>query len=331
MKQRTKNPRHQKNQKTMSNKYLVLKFRNAKLFRNPKKEDRCFELGLVREAKNEKKRIYYYAPKYRDGFFYKEPITPKQIANVIHVLFNERPVPSRRRTALKSIDYYVEKAMNSYLKIYSDFEIKTKKGDLIKIKEVVKTKKALYNAWSPAISVNWEIVRRYVKPENFQWLVNLLSEILNINVLEYSFQEITDKIRVLIKPKKDILEKVDKDYLGDDLLLKLYSQMKKQGKKGLTSFFNEQKFASRLTSSPEKNAAITVNSGIEFAEIFSGEIIVPVSDDDLKKLKQSKGCATILDDGLVYIDDIVFGDRLDVSEYRKVSDISTELVDFNKK
>jgi hypothetical protein len=55
---------------------------------------------------------------------------------------------------------------------------------------------------------------------------------------------------------------------------------------------------------------------------LSGSIIVPVNDEDIEKIRNSKGCATLLDGGAVFIKGLK--NNVSVEGYTKVGDISME-------
>jgi len=73
-----------------------------------------------------------------------------------------------------------------------------------------------------------------------------------------------------------------------------------------------------------KHTALNINNGIEKVVILRGEILIPVSDEDVEQLRQNKGCATILDGGMVWIKGLVNGDHLSIEGFEKVGEISTE-------
>jgi hypothetical protein len=67
---------------------------------------------------------------------------------------------------------------------------------------------------------------------------------------------------------------------------------------------------------------LTIIKGIDTKINLSGSIIVPVNDEDIEKIKNSKGCATLLDGGAVFIKGLK--NNVSVEGYTKVGDISME-------
>jgi hypothetical protein len=80
----------------------------------------------------------------------------------------------------------------------------------------------------------------------------------------------------------------------------------------------------KLTTKRNKTAKM-VNTGLESAVLLSGKILVPVNDQDIEILRNnSKGFATILDDGLVFIDSIKHENHISIQGFIKVETISDE-------
>ena len=287
------------------NNYLILNFTDAKLFRKLNKDNRnygckdyCFNSNGKYSKRDEK-------------FAFIEAITVHQISNMLHVLFNERPVPSLRDCLYNRNEYYFNKAQESYLKI-----------DTPKISnnnyyyEKTQLRKAVWDSWNPAISPNWEIVRKYIDDiEKFNSFVDKVSEILYIDALSFSFLEIISKVSNLsINERLSLYDHITNLKFISGLIYCL-------------GIYKDNTFKPTVYSAITNKinvSAITINFGIDTVAKLSGKIIVPVSDDDIIKLKKSKGVATILDGGLVYIDSIKNGDHIDINDFVQVKDISDE-------
>lgn len=291
----------------MSSLYLVLNFENARLFRkmNKEKVNRSCNDFVFEYTGNQISRDYVPA--------FIEEITPHQISNMLHVLFNERPVPSLRSCTYPRMEYYFEKAQNSYLKITTP---KNDKGEYYY--ETMHVKKAVGNSWNPSVSVNWEIVKRYIDDDvKFDLFLNKLNEVLEIDAKSIPFLKIREKVINLSVNKR----------------LELYDLIKNLGRiDGLKDYFGKYKndltflkpVDSAITVKKNKTAR-TVNTGLEKVINHSGQIIVPVNDEDVLKLRtSSKGFAKILDGGLVWIDSIKYSNNISVDGFRLVKDISDE-------
>jgi hypothetical protein len=276
--------------KQMSN-YLVLNFKNAKLFRNGKDcKDYIFDLNGQRKRAGEPQFV--------------EPITVHQISNLLHVLFGERPVPSNRKALYPKTQYYFDKAMESYIKVEGYKRFNKSKDRYEYVTETLSTKKAVWNSWNPSVQMNWEVVREYVRPENVQWVLDEIKSLLGIDPYSLSFNNI--RARLVKLNIEDFLQGLRERQLT-----------------GLAQYIQNPNLAVQLTNKL-KHTALNINNGIEKVVILRGEILIPVSDEDVEKLRQHKGCATILDGGMVWIKGLVNGDHLSIEGFEKVGEISTE-------
>lgn len=275
-------------------KYLKLSFENAGLFRNKKTKDFVFEYESHSKRSKEK--------------FFIEPITVHQISNVLHVLFGERPVPSLRNVVYKKVDYYFQKALDSYLKIdsFMRFNKYTNKEEFVS--EKLQTKKAVSDSWNNGKYLYWERVSKILEPELFEKFKELISNEFKINPMDYSFIQIIDMIHSSNNQT-------------------IYTWLENQ--KGKKCLANDIKDYYKNSSNPQINmnknrTAITVTNGLEEVIRLKGELLIPVSNDDIEKLRNCKGCATILDGGLVIIKGIESENTLQISDFTPVNEISTE-------
>jgi len=272
-------------------KILVLKFKDAKCFQNKKTKDFVFDIDGQRKRCDEQ--------------FFVEPITVHQISNVLHTLFGERPVPTLRKSLFSGIDYYFQKAENSYLKYESPKKTSKKTGEEDYITEILKVKKSIWNSWNPDVYINWEIIRRYTH-EHFDWFVQTLNDTIKKDVQKMPFEEV-----------RAILEKNEKNKFSD-----FFTELKKLRLGGIYDYIYNPETPSRLTSN--FRTAVTVVGGVEKVINLSGTILVPVSEEDIQKLSMSKGCATILDGGFVWIDSIQSINSVSGEDYIQVKKISTQ-------
>jgi hypothetical protein len=275
-------------------KYLILNFDSAKLFVNSK------NMGIVI---NNGIRI----PRTK-GLKFVEPITKYQIANMLAVLFGDRP----RSTLWSTIyptprhDYFTKMAENSFLNISTPKFYNKTKDVYYYPKETLSSVKAVHNSWISSVVITWEILRRYcVEDSIFAQLVVMLENILQ---------------------KKNITE-IPLTYVRDELSLLDISS--------LTTFLKEKKLLAFIRFikddngsslvQKENNSALTITNGIEYVINLRGKILVPVSEEDLESLSNAKGTATLLDGGVVWIDSIKKDYQM--SEYKnfnQVGEISLE-------
>jgi len=292
------------------NKYLLLNFRNAKLFRRFNKNNENFR------TKDYSINQYYdtYCKRHELPSFI-EPITVYQISNMLHVLFNERPIPSLRESFYKRVDHYFEMAEKSLLKIntpkinFGQFPLET-----------MHMKKSVWNSWNPNIPLNWELVRRYVDDEEkYLKFISILDLNVGINSKKIPFYRIKEIIATLdtetrLKINDSIVE-----------LKKCSGLIYALGRYSGNGKFSAQD-DSKLVAKYVNCSAKTVNIWVEKNYNLSGEIIVPVSDDDIHRLEvTSKGFANLLDGGFVWIDSVKSGSEISDEGFTIVGSISTKM------
>lgn len=293
-------------------KILLLKFSNARLFRkfnrktkkNIYTKDKIFcPLGINNVNRNQVPHFI-------------EPITKHQISNMLHVLFNERPVPTLRKSFYDKNEYYMNKADESYLKINTPKIRKFEDGeDFYYEKQHIK--KAVFNAWNGEVKPDWFIVKRYIDNNNmFNDFVSMLNGLLNTNdVTKLTFLDVIGLVRKL----------------PSNLICELYNYIENKmiGKLSITYTFGIKRdnliepSYSQITQN--MNNGITINNGIDTVLNLDGEIAIPVNNEDIFNLKNnSKGFAKLLDGGLVWIDSIISSYEFNEYGFVKVSEISTE-------
>lgn len=272
-------------------KFLILNFKNAGLMRKYKgTSDKIYDMFSIRDRENEPE--------------FEEPITYFQISNVLHVLFGERPVSSVRETLYSKNEYLFNKAKNSYLKIDSYVN---EKGNFQT--EIRHLNKPIKNSWNTQSFMNWERAKNLLGEDLFTKFVSTIEEVFKVSISNTSFNEI--KVKVL--------------NIKDNRIDSVFDEIISKDKKYFYNYFfgvgNQISDVNR-----NKNSLITNIRGIEkrFSKL-EGQIIVPVSDEDIEKIRTNKGTATILDGGLVYIKDLVDSKYLspDRLGFTKLSEIKT--------
>jgi hypothetical protein len=281
-------------------KYLVLEFNSAKLFRNHKAtKDRCFNIfdgGDISRLSTPKQ--------------FKEPITMYQISNMLHVLFNERPAPTFRKSIQKRLDWIDDLANSSFLNIDSIKIHNNKKDTWIYPKESILIKKAVPDAWNPSVSIDWFIIKRYTS-EHYDWFINEVNNILSMNSC----------ISIPYKVVNSMLMESDKGILET-----FFIELKNRGLSGIRYYILDDSKTCEITKKYNKTA-ITVINGIDKVIKLKGEIFVPINDEYLSKLREGKGVATLLDGGTVVIKKVIPTHlfEYDQDKHILIKTISTEL------
>ncbi len=284
-------------------KYLILDFKSAALFKNRKNTKDFINIDSIRYARKDKLSNF------------KEPITVYQISNAIHTLFGERPVPSNRKVHWSVIDEYFNIAKNSYLKIdtYSEVVNNEKKFHC----EIIKTTKNISDSYSKNFKASWSRIHEvFSDNEKFIEFLNLLS-----NALGYD---------VIYKPCNTIIEEFTEFSKHNDVSY-IENWCKIHKKTSLFKIFISEREGNSLNSM--RTSIVIVKSGIHDVCILNGQILIPVNDMLINKLRnKSTGCCKLLDGGVVTINGIYDGDDFIVDEkFIKISEISTERLESNLK
>lgn len=272
----------------MNTHYLILGFKDAKLFRKHKAtRDKSYDNWSGTSTPR------------TELMEFVEPIAPSHISNVLHVLLGERPAPQNRTTFYDRIGWIDDLAGNSYLNITNQH------------REFIQTKNSAWNTWSKAVVINWPIIREYLE-EHYEWFVNEVNVMLDLDecCTLTPFDDICEQIRTL---DKEILTAFEKE-LRERLLTGIWSYVKKGQTHSLT------------TKNPKKLRAFMVNNGIETVTKLSGEIIIPMDEPLIEKFRKGKGVCTILDGGFVYVKGLIPSNRFDLDQdiHIPVKTISTE-------
>lgn len=269
--------------------YLILNFRNAGLFRKHRNtKDKMFDIYGRWDRKDSEEFI--------------EPITVHQVSNMLHVLFGERPKPTNRDTLYGRSEYLFNKANESYLRIDS---YKDANGKFYT--EKIQTKKSVSNSWNPVSYMNWNRVFRLLERDLYEKFTSVVEEVFNIKIEDVP----------MVKLKPMILE-------SDDQRLKdVFDFLNKNGKKPLHSYFYGTPMQATEINM-NKRTTMTVLRGLDGIIRLDGQLIVPVTDEDVECIKRNKGCATILDNGMVTIKGIQSENSITILDFTKIKDISLE-------
>lgn len=318
--------------------YLELRFENAKLFRPTSKG------GF--KANPSKSHFLAGALDDRLSMGYKEPITVNQISNIIHVLFGERPVPSFRFSVSKHDNGYFEKAKNSYLKYDTLNSVIDKKGVVKPIKQFVSTAKAMGNSNVKSTYYTWTDITYYlgVYLDSSENMVNF-DEMLKkygLDRVNYTFNGVLDEIYKSgnIKNLFDCLININRGGVKIKALFNdVLGYYQKKGllpkTSGMETIMGYTFDSIRLCGGAEirsvENNIIGArySNGIASYENLCGDILIPITDEDIKKIENNVGIATLLDGGLVTIKGIIPGlDPLTKKNYISVGGISLEEIVF---
>lgn len=281
-------------------KYLTLEFKNAGWFYDVRKSsDRIFDELDGYKNRNESETFI-------------EPITVFHLSNMLHVLMGERPKPSLRKSYIETIPEIFEMANNAFIKL-NNYKYTNDKGTF-NIAETITIKKAVWNAFSKIDILYWKRIERYLS--NRENLYNQFIELLN---KVFNTSDITQ--RVFTECMAELIEKHsnNKDVIAfKEMLLtpKYYKTDLAKIMSGIPNYMSNN-MASQLL----------INNAVDKIVRLSGSIIIPVEDEWVKKIENSKGFATLLDGGIVnivsIIDEQYYNPEIETIGYQKVSELST--------
>lgn len=268
--------------------------------------------------------------KFEERFsIFKEPITVYQISNVIHSLFGERPVPTLRKVNHKKVDYYFDKAKESYL-IIDNIKI-NRFGKMVYPTEFVNTNKASWCSTKDEFSLDW-----------FK-LEKLLTVAVDINGSDsvILFDEFIKGCNTLLgydvttRPLYKLREKLLS--LGLPNYQHLITLLKTNNRTPLVNYFlgksnystNAAKYFENIKAIDGFNVMTGCrrnnNNGIDDVTKYHGSIYIPINGEDVMRLKEvSVGNTTLLDGGVVTIGGVYDEDLIEWDGYKKVGNISTD-------
>lgn len=324
----------------MNNRYLFLRFENAalilpKIKKNPKDHWRVGVGKIPFQFPDEEK-----------------PIGIDQLSNALHVMFGLAPVPSKRPSVFERNEIIYEMAKNSFIKYDNviDEEMfsnaKFLDNSNTKIKEIIKDRGTLDKKDGEGCVLSWTYFERayFESSEVLGEIMQLFNSLLEKRDVkrEYTFVEFGSEFRKYLKDERviEFIKKRSKYFLVNMTLNKIENflgieiERLKKGEKpkvkvsSLSTFWyfliGKPGIGSNLTAVGSYNPnAILITRGADFRKRkFSGNIVVPISDDRLiEQLSENGVYPTILDGGILTIENINWASSEDLElVYSKISD-----------
>ena len=268
--------------------FLMLDFRNAGLFRkDPRKrsKDKIFNYGLRSDR--------YLAEEF------VEPITVNHMSNVLHVLMGERPKPTLRYTPYDRVERIYNIALESYIRIDSP---KNSFGEYYA--ETVQLKKAVGNSWNPQILVSWLRLQKYLGDEFYTTFINVITSVFNVKIEDVTTLQIRE---LCLKTVDSRLDEIFDLAIENEIT-------------PLSDYFRLPKLIPSMNAT--KKSPVTVITCIDKIIRLKGQLIVPVSDEDIQIIRNNKGSATILDEGVITIRGLKSANLLNVDGFTQFKNIS---------
>jgi len=309
-------------------KYLIVEFSGARVFRefnSIKINDYYLDFGYVQDRINQN--------------YFVEPITVYQVANMISVFMGERPFPSLRKVYHKRYEPALEIAKNSYIKIndFTYFDERTGKEKYVY--ESMQLKKSAIDAQATLKYYTWEKFKNYLGNELFDFFKTELSNYLEVEdctkipvktirkvlaenlSLYYNVEDITK-----LEKESDLNNLIKSKSLPENLQ-NMYSTLVNSRKAGFFKLLilnkndlNKLNGIKRLIQKDFTKKSICL----------SGEIIIPLDENQVEKIRECYRCTTFLDGGHVNIKKLSSGSLINMQGFMKISDISTETKSYLK-
>jgi len=223
----------------------------------------------------------------------------------------ERPKPSLRHSFITQNDEIFNMVKDGYLKIDTIQCFNKNKKTYFYPKESFTIRKSVYNSYSNShLLVHWERIKNLLENDDlFDQFVQILIDVFDENIIKDTFENVINQVR--------------ENYLNDIRIISFCNVLLKKKKTSLVNYINTGKGA----FNQDQRTLITTNFGIDNITRLSGEIIIPVNDSDLEKIRKNKGFANLLDGGFVWINKVVDEDNMyesTLEKFKLISELSTE-------
>lgn len=261
-------------------------------------------------------------------------ITYKQISNVLHVLCGCRPVPSYRKSFLKSVPVIDEIAKTAYIKFANSTTYTTKDGETKYCIEFTEGKKLPWDSHAKiktynkdkTICVNgyitWSLLyKRYgiYRKESYDELLRLFAKTYGDTI--ENIKKKYSLLDFLIELSKDIYDKAELvDYFNS---FKCTAMVNILNSKGDEKVIRTSNFSVFNTNQADNLAALCINTNPTYKICLSGEVCLFIDDQDEKQrdvlyeMLNGTHYATFLDGGYVHN---LRCDNYEISDYELLND-----------
>ena len=275
---------------------LIINVKDAGIFGNPRRS-RTKDKVLSYSGVSDRKNSPYFSTE--TGKF-----TVSHVANLLRVLFGERPVPTFRDThdSFTGDPYFEELAKKTYIKVETPiFTRKVKDGEEGHYPdEKFTVRKSVSNSWNTSTSVYFidgeyvqvkggllypDRLKRYLGQELFNKFVALVNEYGGA----FSIQAGIELLNVHKKDKKVI------DFCSECV------EAKRSSIPNIITGSNPNSVSIQTFSSKYPLNTLMTLGAVQNIEKVSATMYIPVSEEDLKRIDNATGVATFLEGGLVTI------------------------------
>lgn len=297
----------------MKNKLLILKVRDAKLFRPGKRDNHgmvtAAEVGPVKRA--ETPDAWVECP--HDTFL------ASSISGALHVLAGERPVPTIRKNLLPGAPQRVvvldELAKGSFVEVTSGVAVDKETGELQylpKFGEVLMTRKSWTESTDPAaypLSVivpkgralavlSWDRCYAHLGDDMFVKLCGHIASVLHTSLESVKGMSLHGALGAAhMKQDPTTFTFIEENSLKEPWKSLLVEGETTDKAKAKALRMGYDKYL-------KESYALAVPRGKEMVSVRDAIVYVPVEESDLPMFQRGPGWATILDGGLVSIEGV---------------------------
>ena len=297
-------------------KALVIKIRDAGVFRNPRisgAQDKMVDINGKVSRFDKRSRACTPYLKIPAG-----KLSINHVANLLRVLWGERPVPNIRKIhkAFTGNPYFEDLAKKVRTRIDSIILPSDKvHKDSFYPEETTTVRKSIGDSWQTATRAYFldgkpvQVKGGLLYPDRLRrYIGDTLFEQFNKLVSNFGGAETVQKgIELLNVHKKD------------NVVITFCANCVAQKKTSLSNIIrNERANSITFHASPSQPLNLLMACGtIDIIEKFNATLYVPVTDDDLKRVAAGTGVATYLEGGYVTVND--------VEDWSELLEIDTEL------
>jgi hypothetical protein len=273
----------------MSRKALIVRFKNARIFSDPRRSSDKMISGRMKIDRSIAPRINI-----PEG-----TLDTRHVSNLLHVLAGERPVPTLRKSCMQKDQQIFDLARESLVKVeeISKDETKTVRKA---VKDSWNTVTLWYHLNGKDVKIKGSLVyhdrlRRYLGNDLYERLLNVLKEVSGCNDPRYDFSA------------HGAIEYLNA-HNQDQQVVSFIAQCRISQRSAIANLLEPNGNIASIDihqGTGCKLNTLVVNSGIEKVRTISGTIYVPINSEImLERFRNGGGVATFLEGGFAYIEGV---------------------------
>lgn len=271
----------------MLRKALIVRFRNARIFSDPRRSSDKMISGRVKVDRSIAPRINI-----PEG-----TLDTRHVSNLLHVLAGERPVPTLRKSCMQIDESLYNLARKSFVEV-----------EEISRDETKTVRKAVKDSWN-TVTLWYHLNGKDVKIKGGLIYHNRLQRYLNDDLYVHLI-DVLKEVSGCNDPCSDFSAHEAIEYLNahnhDRRIRLLISKCRESQRSAIANLIEPNGNIASIDihqGTGCKLNTLVVNSGIEKVRSISGTIYVPISSDVmLERFRNGGGVATFLEGGFAYIE-----------------------------